>query len=348
MTRFTPIQLANNEAAAEKKIIVGFDLLKFLMSMMIVAIHTKAFFDVDIIRRLTAPLLNAAVPVFFILSSFFLFSKMEKSGFLWCVWMSFFKRISILYLFWFIITLPVTLYTRSDYWELSQPVLALTFFKDLLFSHTFGGSWFLSALVVGVLFVFLLKKYLNANNVVLLLLAIAVYIFVKCQDFFPNWLQQPYLFLQHYIREEVELTFVTGFIWCAIGFILAKKNFLECITSRIYSKIQWFIWLGLFLLCVLIQNEFKIIVLPFFVVSMIIVAYSVKSRPTRGFLYLRNLSILIYLIHFVMLHIVSHFLPQGSLHIVYFIGVYISSLFLSMAILHIEKSPIFKVLKYAH
>lgn len=148
------------------------------------AIHTKAFFDVDIIRRLTAPLLNAAVPVFFILSSFFLFSKMEKSGFLWCVWMSFFKRISILYLFWFIITLPVTLYTRTDYWELSQPVLALTFFKDLLFSHTFGGSWFLSALVVGSLFVFLLKKYLNANNIVLLLLAIAVYIFVKCQDFF--------------------------------------------------------------------------------------------------------------------------------------------------------------------
>lgn len=100
------------------------DLLKFIMSIMVVAIHTRLFEDV------TFPWLRIAVPVFFMISSYFFFAKIrntetvaQKSALL-----NFTKRNLQLYLFYFVLLLPITLYHK------------LQLFKTIFFTY-FGRAY---------------------------------------------------------------------------------------------------------------------------------------------------------------------------------------------------------------
>ena len=85
------------------------DILKFVLSILIMVIHT------GIDKTIISPLLRIAVPLFFIISSFFFFSKInsisekEKPAAL----LRFVKRNLGLYLFWAIIQLPVKIYVNG-------------------------------------------------------------------------------------------------------------------------------------------------------------------------------------------------------------------------------------------
>lgn len=83
-----------------------YDALKFMMALLIVAIHTKAFngaWFCDWVQ----PIEYIAVPVFFVLSSMFYFRKVAKQGVnrLACL-RHYLSRLSVLYLFWFIVNIP--------------------------------------------------------------------------------------------------------------------------------------------------------------------------------------------------------------------------------------------------
>ena len=75
----------------------GFDVLKFVMALMIVAIHTKVYND-QVFRVFFWPAVRCAVPVFFILSSFFYFKKQRANNFDYRKMLHFVKRICILYI----------------------------------------------------------------------------------------------------------------------------------------------------------------------------------------------------------------------------------------------------------
>lgn len=87
------------------------DLTKLVLSIMIVAIHTSLF------PNILYPWLRLAVPLFFIISSFLLFSKVnnvsltEKD----IVVKNYIIRQLKLYLFWFIILLPLTVIIRKEW-----------------------------------------------------------------------------------------------------------------------------------------------------------------------------------------------------------------------------------------
>lgn len=59
------------------KLIPGLDILKFLMALLIVAVHSEAFRDVYYVNEAILPIINSAVPIFFVISSFLLFRKTQ-------------------------------------------------------------------------------------------------------------------------------------------------------------------------------------------------------------------------------------------------------------------------------
>lgn len=327
--------------------IYGFDILKIFMATMIVAIHTKAFYDVDIIRRLTQPFLDSAVPVFFILSSFFLFRKMDSKGYSWPIYGSFLKRIIILYAFWFIVTLPLTLYGKWYYFDYNFPKVCWYVLRDFFFSYTFSGSWFLTALMVGTFLVFLLKKYLKAPGSILTIIALLFFTYVKMVSYCPEWMQKPYLFIQTNIRDVVELTPITGFIWCLVGCVFAEGDLLKRITIRLRESGIVIVFMVMYLLTVFLPSLWAFAALPFLVLSIILLAYTLPFRPSDVYLKLRNISILIYLIHFPLLNI-SVLLPANCPHIVYYVIVLIGALLIALIILKLETIKIFNFLKYSH
>lgn len=99
------------DKADNNKVIYGFDLLKFLMALMIVAVHARAFEEPHL-YKIMAPLMNVSVPLFFILSSFFLFRKILETDRVEYV-IRFLKRTSTLYGFWLIINIPLYLYENK-------------------------------------------------------------------------------------------------------------------------------------------------------------------------------------------------------------------------------------------
>ena len=83
----------------------GLDVLKFCMAICVVAIHTKPFITNDTLHSWVNPLLQTAVPVFFIISSFLLFKKLNKLDRKEqnIALANYVKRIGLLYAIWFII-----------------------------------------------------------------------------------------------------------------------------------------------------------------------------------------------------------------------------------------------------
>ena len=84
---------------------IRFDIFKLILAFMVFGIHTY------LLPEHLRPVLRTAVPLFFMLSSFFYFSKPDA-----CSWKSvkhYSVRILKLYLFWFVFLLIPTLYFRS-------------------------------------------------------------------------------------------------------------------------------------------------------------------------------------------------------------------------------------------
>lgn len=89
----------------------GYDVLKYMMALLIVAIHARAFYG-EYTSIFFKPLTEIAVPVFFILSSFFYFRKLYYCENIWSNLFTYLKRIGLLYLLWFCVNIPVILHYK--------------------------------------------------------------------------------------------------------------------------------------------------------------------------------------------------------------------------------------------
>ena len=167
----------------KKKVYYGLDVLKFFMAFIVVMIHVKPFPTDTLLFSIFSPCWAVAVPVFFVISAFLLFSKTygqecNGGGYLSVIQL-FTKRILILYGIWLLVEIPWIILNKPYFTEPFFNGL-FDFIKDLLFASTFPGSWFLSALVVGVWVVFLLSRVVKEEIVFVLSLFVSLYIIYHC------------------------------------------------------------------------------------------------------------------------------------------------------------------------
>lgn len=124
----------------------------FIMSLLIVAVHSEAVNDIPIVYEVTNPIINSAVPMFFVVSAFLLFRKMRQSQLTFHqergIMLHFTWRLILLYVFWMVVQLPLVIHTRH-YFSMSFFEFIYNFLLDIAFRSTFHGAWFFSALVVG-------------------------------------------------------------------------------------------------------------------------------------------------------------------------------------------------------
>lgn len=134
-----------------------FDLIKFCLSVCIIIIHTNVFPD------LFYPWTRVAVPLFFIMSSYLVFSKTRELSIdeKWTVTLKSCKRLFKLYLFWFIVLLPITLINRRALFQ--EPFLKafLLFIKESLFCGFFPASWYLIASIESLLLLTFISSVKN-------------------------------------------------------------------------------------------------------------------------------------------------------------------------------------------
>lgn len=137
---------------------------------MIFMLHLDIFRDSATLRYPFELLARWAVPFFFVISSFLLFSKEDPSS---CnidkqTLIKYVKRIAILYAAWFIVNLPSTIYL-----ELIRPGIGkidtwVSFIKGALLSMTFAGSWYLLSSIFSAFLLFQMSKKFPTKKCILI------------------------------------------------------------------------------------------------------------------------------------------------------------------------------------
>ena len=136
------------------------DVLKFLAAFLVIGIHSKPF-DTYIIKCIEC----IAVPFFFTASSFLFFLRNGTFS-------KFARRISILYISWFLLELYVV-YERFFQNDTLFSSIG-KFLHALLLTNTFYESWYLIALLETIGIVYFLSR--KCSNVILAFLGIILYI----------------------------------------------------------------------------------------------------------------------------------------------------------------------------
>ena len=343
------------EQTATKKTYVGIDLLKFIMALAVVAIHVKPFETSSLLSSIFKPWTSAAVPVFFLISAFLLFNKVERlsgGGQKRIAILNFTKRIGILYMVWFVIDLPYIIANKGYFTSYGVMESIGVFVKDLLLSATFPGSWFLSALVVSVLLVCGLSYILGKWFTFAIALLISIY--VTGQSWLPESMHGLYDWYAGSVRKEVMLSFPSALVWVSMGQLMTSNKVKECIDV-VKSKDRTLLWIGIAVIYVIKAMMDKgSYNLNYLLVPMLFLGgLTAALAPSNAYKFLRETSIIMYLFHFSIAGKKSLFLnmigQSGTVyHILYYLIVVMASLLFAMLILRLEKRNFFGILRYTH
>jgi hypothetical protein len=219
---------------AERKQYRAIDIAKFVMAILVVAIHVRpftgqtAFVYDDIIARI-------ADPLFFQITAFLFFEKIFaqisgdlRPGMSWRMLGHYMKRILALYTAWFVIYAPVVLpRTWQECGNIRGMLLALL--KKYWLSGYYGAMWFMTALLLAMPLVFILTKYLGSRLCLLLsapwfLLTVARMEYCSITD---GWQVAGYFDSAIYgIFGWYGNGLTYGFFFCALGMWIAYKRTL--------------------------------------------------------------------------------------------------------------------------
>ena len=327
----------------------NFDFLKYIMSILIILLHVGYGYVPEM------AFLKTAVPIYFILSSFFFFNKISASqesehrkilG-------NTVKRIAILYLFWFIVFLPFTIYANKWY-TMSLGEFIERFSIELFINGTFPASWFLSALLIGSVIIFLLRKH----NTIALLISLFAYLFC-C--FLSSYYFQNQAILS--TSAEIELfrhwgawdcvlfrSFLAGLYFIFMGKIFAERGFLNMWLS---------FGLAILGLCMLyIENSFiysigyprsndclvsLMLFAPAFVSTIANIKKTFTSIKTVN---LRKASTIIYCSHYAFVITILCTLSLSPITIFAIVFTFCS--ILAYILIKLSQKPRFKILKYSY
>lgn len=104
--------------------------------------------------------------------------------------------------------MPVVIWKHRHFLDYDTITSMGMLIKDGFFGFTFPDSWFLSALLVSVIVVYICNRFLNAYVSFTLFFALSIYL--KFIDYFPDaWHMLLDWFILN-VRNEVELTFLSS------------------------------------------------------------------------------------------------------------------------------------------
>ncbi len=327
------------------------DLVKFILSMIIVAIH-NSFLDDKIY-----PWARVAVPLFFMISAYFLFVKLKKCSSEkeknQCVKKYTLKNIQ-LYLFWTIVQLPINIVQKFDF---DEPLYmgVLGFIKRIIVGKGFTAAWFLLATVIATVLIYVCSKKLN--NITLVIISALIYGVVSIESSYPlimdklTLLDKSFEFLTNQLASPV-FSFPAALIWVALGKWFAEDGIkLGKITSAIgsvaFAVALYAEWRFVYSRYELYDSDcfFALMPLSVFLFGLVL---NFKEIKIPAAVTLRKLSVIIYVTHgvsgVICRFIFKKFIPISSDEIIY-VAIVLSCVLVGLVIIELQKH--IKILKYA-
>lgn len=358
-----------------KKEYVGIDYFRIIADFLVIAIHTSPLADINEIADfiLTRVIARVAVPFFFMTSGFFLFSKIKdgKQSFdkdvTFDSLLNYVKKTFILYFFVTLFYLPLSVYTGIvKEWTYLPNLL-----KDVFFDGTFYHLWYLPAAIIGACIVFLLLKKVKTGQAFIICLFLYTiglfgdsYYGISESIPFLKTIYQGLFMFSDYTRNG--LFFAP--IFFMMGSLVSRQRVRIPLKASITGLVVSF---SLMLIEGLLLNRFNVqrhdcmyfMLLPcmyFLFLSLILWKGKshrrIRSNSKEGCLFnllrkgrdhkkLRNLSLLIYIIHPAIIVVVRGFAKLIGLQellidnsIIHFFAVAAVSLFVATLLANLLKT----------
>ena len=327
------------------------DLTKYILSFMIVAIHLELW------PNILYPWLRLAVPLFFMISSYILFCNFNsaneelKKKYI----KNYIKRNLQLYLFWFIVLLPITVLVRLD-WFRHGIIGFVKHIPNILFSSTFVASWFIIGAVWAVVILYLTRK---VNWKILLLIFSFVYLICCIRSSYGYLLgAKVWSIINSYeaVFTNPVFSFPVATFWMFIGKLFADsrvKNIRKSsalIFLALSAACLWIEWRVVIHLGGLNNNDCYFM-LPPVCVCIFALIKDIQIELTHSKI-LRTISTVTYPLHSSIIVVVSSVLARYCEIIDYTWIKYIIVVFVchiaTLIILKFEKIKCFKFLKFSH
>ncbi|MBO4821136.1 MAG: acyltransferase family protein [Prevotella sp.] len=323
------------------KTIQGVDLLKFILSIMIIAAHTNLLGEYGTLAKFREILTSIAVPMFFAISSFFFYRKIEstsKGESPLPILKKSVVRLTILFGSWYMMMLPMTYICFFSIATWKEVVFAL------LFSCCFTGYWFIKALLINTLLIYLFRK----SKALLMFSFVALIINLYCS----------YNYIYHFNIKLFDFhpyySFYYHMAYFCLGALFAKYQNAFNFSKR-HKTLLIVIWSTLFIMTFSYKTGPILRLLSFPLLFPIFLHLNLTPNPK--YRTMRDMSIILYMVQFILirlyngachafLHKSSYLLQIFQFSIVRFIIVLLTAL--GVAILIIRYETRYKLLKYLH
>lgn len=284
---------------ASRKEYTGIDYFRLIAAFLVVAIHTSPLSGLNetadfVLTRIVA---RVAVPFFFMVSGFFLFPETEAGNLRFNRLASFLKKTSFLYAVAILLYLPLNIYAGTlEEWKYLPNLL-----KDIVFDGTFYHLWYLPAAIMGACITWLLLKKLRLKQA--FAVSMILYIIGLSGDsyygIFGNMpllkpLYQSLFLFSDYTRNGIFFAPV----FFTLGALLArrtKKISLRACLAGLAVSFSLMLSEGLLLHNFNLQRHDSMYIM--LVPCMFFLFRSLLFLEGKNLKCLRNLSMLIYLIH---------------------------------------------------
>ena len=207
-----------------KKEYYGFDILKFILSLLVVQIHIGFFntYSLELEDLFGNFISRFAVPLFFIMSSYLLFNKINKDNIFSkdnrLIYINYFKRLILMYLFWG----GVYLFCFKFIFDFKIDLVSFLF--NFFFVGFYRQFWFLVAQIFGTFLLLVMLKKFSLRQVLIfsILLYIIGLILVPYNSIFEGFLGIiPKYNGERYIARNF-LTF--GLVFISLGAYISFYN----------------------------------------------------------------------------------------------------------------------------
>lgn len=332
-----------DNSCIEKKTIYGFDLLKFIMAVLIIAAHTHLFEEYDILASIRGNIASIAVPTFMAISAFFFFKKIyrvPKEENTRPILVKTVKRLAILFLCWYILMLPMTYIKFFSVATIKETVFAI------FLSCTFNGYWFIKALIINTCIFYLCRD----GKALILCTFISYFIYL----FFS------YNYIYHFIDFPYHpyYSFYYHLAYYSAGVLFARYG-ESILRNNINHLLILAIWILLFLASLFFYEVLDPIYRLFSIPLLFILFYQLDLQPRPYYKTMRDMSIILYMVQFVLIWLyngacdlwlqsdsMSYAVLQYS--ITRFIVVTMVAIVIAWLILRYEKYPKCDFLHYLH
>ncbi len=318
------------------------DLMKFLLAIVVVSIHTDPFTGTAL-NEPWGMITRVAVPFFFLSSAFFLFRSLPLEKGFFCanraaVWKTI-RRILLLYLIASLVYLPIS------HLKFDGGILQLL--SALLFKGVYSHLWFLPALALSILLTALLLQVFRTRAV--FLIALLFYLVATLATSYHSLVirsdsaRQFYDALDGFMGDQNAFTY--GFVFVALGAWIAQKKqqpnlrFCLCgaalgfaaLAAEGFGVTHFRLYSGRFLF-------FSLLPLSYFLFTA---ALSLRITERRAYPYLRRMSTNIYVFHYFFIYfaVTALSIPKHSMTAFLFSSA-ASTLFALLVVLLSEKKKL--------